>query len=601
MAVKAAGKKTKKKKKVLSAAEKAVAKIKRDHSGSVRKILVAIGFTRLTGVADKELTFENHTSDLDDVFVFENVIVLAEYTCSQGSAVSEHLKNKKLIYDQILAKPSGFIDYLKKRFPDAAEQFPKTYHHSKLIVKVLYCSRYDFDDVYRQNIPGPIYLDYPTIRYFLAVVEAIKRSARFEFLHFLDIKLSQVGKGGSVPPSELSRPFSGSILPEAHSNFDEGYKVVSFYADAEALLRTTYVLRRDGWRDSDNLYQRMISAKKIELIRAYLRKHKRVFINNIIVTLPSDVQPVLADKSTVKVGSLTETAPVTIMLPDRANSIGIIDGQHRIFAYHETDKDDQEIALLRVQQNLLVTGIIYPPDTKSIEREKFEAKLFLEINSNQTNAKAPLKQAIGLVIDPFTNDSIATRILIGLGKQGPLRGYIQQYFWDTDKLKTASIVSYALRPLIKTTDGSDSLFSMWTHAGKADVANGTNDEALKSYIDFCVGQINIMLGAFKSALPSEKWTADKKVKGNVISTTYINSFLIVMRMLVEKKTPFVFDPLKKQLAGFDKFPFSSYRSSQYRRMAEEIVATHFGALPASVLAARAAKAKKATAAKPSRK
>lgn len=231
-----------------------------------------------------------------------------------------------------------------------------------------------------------------------------------------------------------------------------------------------------------------------------------------------------------------------------------------------------------------MTGIIYPTKLTQAEREKFEARLFLEINSNQTNAKAPLKQAIGMVIDPFSTDSIATRIVTGLAKQGPLTGLIQQYFWDTDRLKTASIVSYGLKPLVKTS-GTDSLFYLWSHADKTKVSVGKDDAALKEYIAFCVTTINTVLGAIKANLAAEKWTADKKVAGKVISTTYINSFLIVMRLLIERGSPLTFDSLKKRFVGLDSFAFSNYRSSQYRRMAEQIVAAHFGAATAAGAAA----------------
>jgi hypothetical protein len=126
---------------------------------------------------------------------------------------------------------------------------------------------------------------------------------------------------------------------------------------------------------------------------------------------------------------------VNIQIPNIPNSIGIIDGQHRVFAYHQTDPDDLEIKKLRVQQNLLVTGIIYPSNTHELDREKFEARLFLEINSNQTNAKTELKQAIGLVIDPFSNESIAARVLKGLSADGPLSHFMGQNFYDVGQLK----------------------------------------------------------------------------------------------------------------------------------------------------------------------
>jgi DGQHR domain-containing protein len=380
---------------------------------------------------------------------------------------------------------------------------------------------------------------------------------------------------GKIEVGSGSKDYAGSLLPEAHSHFDDGFKIVTFYADPEALLRTSYVLRKDGWRDSMNLYQRMISKPKVEAIRAYLKKQKRVFINNIIVTLPPEVKPLNDKLETVDTSTLTQTAAVTIKLPDKPNSIGIIDGQHRVFAYHETASDDSQIAQLRVQQNLLVTGIIYPPKLSTLEREKFEARLFLEINSTQTNAKSQLKQAIGLVLDPFASESIATRVLSQLARTGPLSGVIEQYFFDANKLKTSSIVSYGLRPLVKTS-GSDSLFSKWIHPAREDVAEGWNDDALADYVAFCVATINKVLIAIKKNLSAGRWTTDPKAGKRVLATTYVNSFLITIRLLIEKQKSLADNDLEKAFAGIDTFDFGAYHSSQYKRMAEKIVEVRFG-------------------------
>ena len=121
-----------------------------------------------------------------------------------------------------------------------------------------------------------------------------------------------------------------------------------------------------------------------------------MFVNNIIVTLPPDVKPLSSNLQTIDASTLTDTAPVVIKLPDRPNSVGIIDGQHRIFAYHETVDDDPDIAQLRVQQNLLVTGIIFPEGVSALNREKFEARLFLEINSTQSKYPPAKPGALGL-------------------------------------------------------------------------------------------------------------------------------------------------------------------------------------------------------------
>jgi DGQHR domain-containing protein len=558
----------------LSAAEKALAKIQSDHRSNVRGIFTRAGFSRVTGIADKQFKFDNQQTDVDDIFVFENIVVIAEYTCAKTENVGPHLKNKKLIFDKILGDKAQFIEFISQKFPDVKTQLPENYHKTQIVVKVVYCSRYEFDEHYKTNVPGPVYFDYPSVRYFMALIDSIKRSARWELLHFLEIPNASVGKDGAIGHAETYHDRKGLILPEAHSNFDDGYKVVTFYTDANSLLRTAYVLRKDGWRDSLNMYQRMISKAKIEAIRDYLRKQKRVFINNIVVTLPSDVQPLDREKKTVDPTSLTEITQVWIKLPDQANSIGVVDGQHRIFAYHETSNDDVEIAQLRKQQNLLVTGIIFPQGVTSAERETFEARLFLEINSNQTNAKSDLKQAIGLVLEPFSSESIAARVLYGLAKTGPLSGQIQQYFFDTNKLKTASIVSYGLKPLVKT-GGADSIFAIWSDPNKASVAQGSNSAALELYVAFCISTINLVLSAIRKNLPKERWTTESKIEGRVLSTVYVNSFLITIRLLIEKGASLTETSLESALKGIENFNFKEYHSSQYARMAEKIVEIHF--------------------------
>jgi len=568
------------KKPPLSVAEKAAKKTKTEHRAAIRASFTKAGFRRVTDISDREFTYANQKTDLDDVFVYENIVVLAEYTCSQTSGVGDHLKNKKHIFDKILIDPEAFLRFLADRFPASAEQLASAYHDQQKILRIIYCSRFDFDSHYKVNVPGPVYMDYPAVRYFSAVSDAVQKSSRFELIHFLDIDATQVGLNGKIDVAVPSKDYSGTLLPEAHSHFDSGFKIVTFYADPDALLRTAYVLRKDGWRDSMNLYQRMISKPKVEAIRAYLKKQKRVFINNIIVTLPPDVQPLNEKLETVNPAALKKTEPVTINLPDRPNSIGIIDGQHRVFAYHEAVLDDPHIAKLRFQQNLLVTGIIYPTTLSNIEREKFEARLFLEINSMQTNAKSHLKQAIGLVLDPFASESIAARVLSLLARSGPLQGVVEQYFFDTDKLKTSSIVSYGLKPLVKT-GGVDSLFSIWEHTARDEVAQGKNDEALAEYIAFCAATINKLLVSVRKNLTSGRWTTDRNNERRVLTTTYVNSFLITLRLLIKAGESLADVELDKSFSGIDDFDFKKYHSSQYKRMAEEIVETYFGIKPSN--------------------
>jgi DGQHR domain-containing protein len=345
--------------------------------------------------------------------------------------------------------------------------------------------------------------------------------------------------------------------------------------DPETLLSRCYVLRKDGWEEKGSLYQRMIDRSKIESIRKYLREERRVFINNIIVTFPSSTILLDYQGNALDMSRLTRTVPVSIQLPSEYNSVGLIDGQHRVFSYYEGGSYEEEIGKLRKQQNLLITGIIYPSSITPSEKIKFEATLFLEINATQTNAKSDLKQAIGLLLRPFSSESIAKQVVNRLNETGPLADQFQHYFFDKTKLKTTSVVSYGIRPIVKL-QGMDSLYRVWSDPRKNALTSERDIDLLNEYVDFCVKEINRFLSAVKASIPSEKWTADKKVKGRLLTTTNINGFVICLRKIVERGgRTHRFEYYRDKLKELGKFHFLDYRSSQYGRMGDEIYRKYF--------------------------
>lgn len=327
--------------------------------------------------------------------------------------------------------------------------------------------------------------------------------------------------------------------------------------------------------DEDGVYQRMISKTKIESIRKYLLSEKRVFINNIIVTLPNTTLLTKDGGQTLNPSVIQQTEPGNIQLPSEYNSIGMIDGQHRVFSYYEGGRDEASIALLRVQQNLLVTGVIYPQSFGPKERSKFEATLFLEINSTQTNAKSDLRQAIGVMLQPHSPDSVA-RVVSRLNEQGPLIDKFERYFFDKGKLKSTTIVSYGLKPLLKTL-GTDTLFAVWSHQDKQKFIDAPTDALVDEYILFCTKEINTFIGAVKSCIPGDRWTTDKKVKGRMLTATVINGLIVCLRLLADNKKLHSFDWYKGKFAKTDlsKFGFSDYKSSQYGSLGEALYKKYF--------------------------
>lgn len=546
------------------------------HKRAVRAAFRYAGFDRVTELSEKTFTYNGQTGEFDDAFILENVLLLVEYTVHGSSGIKAHLKKKKIFHDYVTADKGAIFKFLREKYPafdrriSEGGEFPLP----RLILKIVYCSLEDFEPGIKAHFGDLLFFDFPVVKYFEKIARSIRFSALDELLAFLGVNPNAVRQNGGFISGGSSDPYRGSVLPEEASGLPEGYKVVSFYADPASLLKRCFVLRRSGWRASTEAYQRMLLPAKIEALRKMVFEEKRVAINNLIVTLPPSVHPVDEQGKTVDVSALSQTAPVKIQLPSEPNTMGVIDGQHRLFAYYVSKNDTTEQDSLRKMQNLLVTGVIYPDGVSDLEREKFEASLFFSINTNQTSASSELTQEIQVLINPFDAISIAKQVMHRLAETRPLFGNVERYFYEKGKLKTSSIVSFGLKPLVKLS-GTDSLFLIFKHPSKDGLINGTSKEALQAYVDFCTKSISHFLAAVKYNVTDVRWTTDRRVKERLLTVTYVNAFLITMRKIIEDEGCLDATYLKERLSGVSKFNFKAFHSSQYNKMADKIYSKHF--------------------------
>lgn len=544
---------------------------------SFRGLLNKLGFSQIA-TDGKEFSFCGRTGEIDDIFIFENILLVAEYTV--GKPNSAHLLKKKVLYDKILADVEGFIAFCREIYPDFSKAVNSIYKANLFQIKILYVTKSDPSEELITNCPDIQFIYGASAKYFHALVKTIERSARIEFLKFLGLEYCQVGKA-ALGNAHESITYQGFLLPEGNSSYPNGYKIVSFYADPERIITKSYVLRRDGWRDESHLYQRILIAKKIRQMRRYLVEESRVFVNNVIVTLPPDTVLNELDKAGKNIGpsGLEKVRPVSVQIPSGFNTIGIVDGQHRVFCYHEgSDRAEAEISKLRQQQNLMVTGIIYPPGTNEIECRSFEARLFLEINDNQARARSSLKQDIEVIIKPYSGLAIAKRIVQELGRRGPLKGMLQTSFFDSpNKIKTSSMVSYGLRPLVKL-DGADSLFFAWKNTDKSNLkdANAANRANLvEEYIEYCTRKINEFIVEVKLASGNTDWDIDEEPRNELLSTTAINGLFVCLRRIILSGQTLTPEAHKRRLKNINKLKFSSFKSSQWQRLGAKLFEDHY--------------------------
>jgi DGQHR domain-containing protein len=570
-------KKPKKIKKKLTPEEKALAKqlkIKNKYIADIKSIFINAGFTYIK-TEGKEFTFSGRTGEIDSLYVYENVIIVCEDTYAENKP-HHHLQKKKIIFDLIDGNKEEFVNFLIATF----DSFKNLHNQSGLFqphhyeVRIAYFSRYAISEETLNQFQNISYFDYPRFRYFSSLNKITGKTSRFELFKFFKLEFSKIGeirvKGGL--PGNI--PYEGFLLPEANSRYPAGYKVLSFYIDPQTLLQKSHVLRKDSWQDPDSTYQRMLEPKKIRDMRKYLNDTQRVYVNNLIVTLPSTTTFTSPkNNNQIIVDGLKDKQHVKINLPDEYNSIGLIDGQHRVYSYHEgTDVYENTIEKLRTCQNLLVTAIMYPPAASEDEKAKFEATLFLEINDKQTKAKGELKQGIELLVRPFSTAAISKAVVTQLAKLGPLSGELMEHYFDEEyKIRTSSIVSYGLAPLV-SLGGKESLINIWNHQEKNKVISFTDKNLLNEYIKFCVTEINNLLIAVKLNLQKDQWS--REYETSLLSTTSVNGFLVCLRELVRANSLHDIETYKQKLIGIESFNFKNFKSSHWKALGLKLYETY---------------------------
>lgn len=544
----------------------------RKQKQAVRSLFAKLGFARIK-TDGKEFTFKGRTGEFDDAFVYENILVMAEYTVA--ASTGEHVAKKSILYNKINGDEQGWIEFAGSLFPELAEHLSQAdYDYEDYRVFICYFSTTSVSDEYESALQKVRFLNGTRLRYFRSLVHAIQQSARHEFFSYLGLEHSEIGENIKSTTSS-SKTFGAQLLPAKFSSFPAGFKVVSFYADPATLLMLAYVLRRDSWRDPEGMYQRVIQRSRMNQMRRYLTTEQRVFVNNLVVTLPSDVvlnDPESPGKNLAPKG-LTTVRNVNLVIPERYNTVGIVDGQHRVFCYHEgMDKYEAAIRPLRDRQNLLATGIVYPEDYSDTQKRRFEAKLFLEINDKQKRTNSDLKHSIEVILNPYSTISIAKAVINRLNASGPLKGMLQTNYFDPPNLiRTTSIVSYGLRPLLKLDGGGGTLFDVWTNSQKSrlrELQRSKNesddiDPILDQYIAYAAKAINNFLVGAKRGDESSRWNLTPKAADRYLTPTIINGFAVCLRLLAQGGKLPDMATYESRFKGLNNFNFKKYKSSNW--------------------------------------
>lgn len=568
-------KKTNTKKRTPLTPEQLLKREKRTFKTKIRNIFTGAGFTYIP-TNDKEMTIGLRKVEIDSLFIYENIWLVCEDTV-KTSNIRDHIRIKNEAMNEINKNLSDFINKLTEIFPQYSELLNK-YDKDRLKIFGLYISKNELslskkDYELFNNLK---FVEPQTLGYFQWLVNGIKFSARNEIFRFLNLKNKDIGLiSSSSSNTEITAPI---IYPKEFTGLRNKVRVVSFMMSAEDLLNTCYVLRKDDWEKSIWLYQRLIDNNRLKKVREFIERKGEAFYNNIIVGLPDNVAFKDASGHFKTIEEISDLeGNCQLIIPKELNSICIIDGQHRVYAHYESGIDSKQeriISKLRKQLHLLVTGLVFPKEMKQEEKAKIQSEIFDDINSNAKSVPQNILLQIKRIKNPIADESLAQFVIEKVNKNGIFKNKLQISSLDKGKIKTASIVRFALRYLVTVTpaDGKQSLFNYWT--GDKDALLSSENAAIQEYVDFCVSILRDYFGAINKNLKSD-WNNPKSKLLSVIS---LNGFIIALTRQLNvygvKNFEFYDKVFTEWSFDFSKEGFP-YTSSQYRKFSSEILRSAF--------------------------
>ena len=540
-------------------------KVNRIFKNKIKKLFLSAGF--------QQIKTENHhfkigyrKAEIDCLFIYENILIVCEDT-STTSNIKDHIRKKYEAFDQINKNKGDFLAWIKKEF---YYNDIEKYSENQYLIKYLYFSQNELNFSKEEAGLYPLikFVEPSYLEYFNRMVQCIHKSVKYEVYRFLQINSNQIG---SNTTESKKKCISATIIsPKESTGLNNGVRIVSFMMSADTLIKNSYVLRKDNWEDSITLYQRLIQKDKIKGIRRFLAKKQEAFYNNIIVSLPSKVYFLDENDCQIHLDSIGKYDVCKMMLPDEMNSICIIDGQHRVYAHYEgekTDPDEIQISNLRKKLHLLVTGLVFPESMSDVQKAQIESGIFLDINTNAKPVPPDVLLHIKELKDPLSDIGIARAVIERLNKEDIFLHMFELSALDERKIKTASIIKFALRYLV-TIESKEkkSLFDYWD--GDKIKLKELNDQEYNSYIDFCVKQIRLYFSALRDSHKQE-WSDESSKLLSVIS---LNGFIIAYNRYIDQKNLGDFDFFRNRFKNLhtdftkEKFP---YTSSQYKKFSDE--------------------------------
>ena len=431
------------------------------------------------------------TQQIDVFAADKETILLIECKSTDGEIRKGNFKES---IEAIGGKKEGILKCLKKIFPDSKHKFKFIYATKNYILSE--------PDKERLENFGILHFDEETIKYYQDLTRHLGVSARFQLLGNL---------------------FEGQTIPELDNQIPAiqgkmgGHTYYSFSIEPEKLLKIGYVLHRNkANKKLMPTYQRLIKKARLKSVQEFV-ECKGFFPNSIIININSNNKKLRFDIASPQIENSISRIGI-LHLPKNYRSAFIIDGQHRLYGYANSE--------YKSKNSIPVVAFV------DLDRKE-QVKLFMQINENQKAVPKNLRNTLNSDLlwnsDNLHDQVKALKLQISqdLGEEITSPLYDRIIVGENPKTSTRCITIDTIKIGL---DRSNFFGTFSKNCIKADGTfyKGNNDDTYDAILPFLIDCFNFI----KEKLPHE-WSKGEEDGGFIAINAGIENFIRIFSDLID--------------------------------------------------------------------
>ena len=309
-----------------------------------------MGFKLLNRDANFKMNYDFNnpyfTQQIDVFAADDETILIVECKSSEDLNEVQFKKDIEKLHGQM----EGLRKCALKQYPGRKVKFIWATHNCIMSAK----------DIKRLQEWDIIFFSDSTIQYYSELVKHLGTCSRYQLL------------GNLLANTEIKKMQNKVLAIKGKMG---GHEYYEFSIEPEKLLKIGYFLHRnEANKNMMPTYQRIIKRKRLKEVQSFINDGG-YFPNSIIISIDSGGRKLQFDESPTKLDDSISKIGV-LHLPKRYHSAYIIDGQHRLYGYSDSEYANTN--------SIPIVAFV------DLDRSE-QLKLFMDINENQKSVSKTLR------------------------------------------------------------------------------------------------------------------------------------------------------------------------------------------------------------------